>query len=81
MESTVCQNNMPSFGYAVSRTVLYIILLIIVVASVNFLFGWGTLEAMPIYLLPYSSFLLSVNPYLNYIEAVIVFGQPPTQRV
>ncbi len=74
MESTVCQNNMPSFGYAVSRTVLYIILLIIVVASVSFLFGWSTVEAMPIILLPYSSFLLSVNPYLNYIDAVIVFG-------
>jgi small-conductance mechanosensitive channel len=65
---------MPTFGYAVSRTIAYILILTVVIISVSFLFGWKTLEEIPPYLVSYSSVLLFVNPYIKYIQAVLVFG-------
>jgi small conductance mechanosensitive channel len=75
MGSRKCdEKQMPSFGYAFSKTVVYIIALIIVIALVSFLFGWASIEEMPSYLQPYSNVLLLVNPYLKYIQAILLFG-------
>ena len=68
------EKQMPSFGYALSRTIAYVIVLAIIVALVSFIFGWSSIEQIPEYLQPYSNILLLINPYLNYIQAVILFG-------
>ncbi len=65
---------MPSFGYALTRTIIYIVILAILVALVSFLFGWSNYDSMPSYLQPYSGFILPVNPYLKYIQAGLLFG-------
>ena len=63
----------PSFRYAVSKTVAYIIVLAIVLVLVNLLFGWASVDDMPQFLQPYSGILLAVNPYLQYIQAAVIF--------
>ena len=63
-----------SFGYAISKTIIYIFLLAILVAVISYLFSWRSIEEMPAFLQPYSGFLLIVNPYLKYIQAALIFG-------
>ena len=65
---------MQSFGYGLSRTIAYVIVLAIIVALVSFIFGWSSIEQMPGYLQPYSNILLLINPYLKYIQAVLILG-------
>jgi small conductance mechanosensitive channel len=68
------KKQMPSFSYALSRTIGYLLVLAIVLALVSFLFGWRSFEDMPSYLQPYSDILLAVNPYLNFIQTVVIFS-------
>ena len=68
------EKQMPTFGYALSRTIIYVVLLAFIVAVVSFIFGWSSYEEMPSYLQPYSTIILLVNPYLKYIQAVLIFG-------
>lgn len=68
------EKHMQSFGYGLSRTIAYVIVLTIIVALVSFLFGWSSIEQIPDYLQSYSNILLLINPYLKYIQAVIIFG-------
>lgn len=65
---------MPTFGYVLSRTIAYVIALVFVVGLVSFLFGWKTAAEIPAYLTPYSGILLFVNPYIKYVQAVLIFG-------
>jgi len=39
----------------------------------NFLFGWTSADDMPAFLQQYSGILLAVNPYLQYIQAAVIF--------
>ncbi len=68
------EKHMQSFGYGLSRTIAYVIVLAIIVALVSFLFGWSSIEQIPKYLQPYSNILLLINPYLKYIQAGLIFG-------
>jgi len=68
------EKHMQSFGYGLSRTIAYVIVLAIIVALVSFLFGWSSIEQIPEYLQPYSNILLLINPYLKYIQAGLIFG-------
>ena len=68
------QKQMPTFSYALSRTVAYVIALAFVVGFVSFLFSWKTVEEIPTYLAPYSGVLLFVSPYIQYVQAVLIFG-------
>ncbi|TFH22826.1 hypothetical protein E4G67_03890, partial [Candidatus Bathyarchaeota archaeon] len=66
------EKHMQSFGYGLSRTIAYVIVLAIIVVLVSFLFGWRSIEQIPEYLQPYSNILLSINPYLKYIQAGLI---------
>ena len=68
------EKHMQSFGYGFSRTIAYVIVLVIIVALVSFIFGWSSIERIPDYLQPYSNILLLINPYLKYIQAVLIFS-------
>ena len=56
------------------KTIFYIVVLVVSLFVLNFLFGWTTVEAIPSILQPFSSIILFVNPYLTYIQAVLVFA-------
>ncbi|MBS7634561.1 mechanosensitive ion channel family protein [Candidatus Bathyarchaeota archaeon] len=58
------------------KVLLYIVILSIILATLNFLFGWASKEIIPIFLQPYSDIILLVNPYLPYIQVafVVVLG-------
>jgi len=67
------EKKIPSFRSAVSKTIAYIVLLAVVLVLMNFLFGWTTADEMPEFLQQYSGILLAVNPYLQYIQAAVIF--------
>ncbi len=54
------------------KVLLYIVILSIVLATLNFLFGWTSKEFIPIFLQPYSDIILLVNPYLPYVQVALV---------
>jgi small conductance mechanosensitive channel len=54
------------------KVLLYIISLSILLAILNFLFGWSSKESVPIFLQPYSDIILLINPYLLYIQVALV---------
>ncbi|MBN1357603.1 mechanosensitive ion channel [Candidatus Bathyarchaeota archaeon] len=74
MAAAACEEKkIPSFRYSLSKTVAYIVILAIVLVLVNFLFGWASVDDMPVFLQQYSGILLAVNPYLQYIQAGLIF--------
>ena len=74
MAAAACEENkIPSFRYSLSKTIAYIVILAIVLVLVNFLFGWTSVDDMPVFLQQYSGILLAVNPYLQYIQAGLIF--------
>jgi small conductance mechanosensitive channel len=54
------------------KVLLYIVTLSILLAILNFLFGWTSKEYIPIFLQPYGDIILLVNPYLLYIQVMLV---------
>jgi len=56
------------------KTIFYIVVLAVSLSVLNFLFGWTSAEAIPLILQPLSSIILLVNPYLPYIQALLVFA-------
>jgi hypothetical protein len=54
-------------------TIFYILILFILLFISNFVFGWKTLEEIPSFLKPYSTIILWINPYLKYIQAILIF--------
>lgn len=54
------------------KVLLYIVALSILLAILNFLFGWTSKEFVPIFLQPYSDIILLINPYLLYIQVALV---------
>lgn len=54
------------------KVLLYIVILSIILAALNFLFGWTSKEIIPIFLQPYSDIILLVNFYLLYIQVALV---------
>ena len=74
MAAVACEEKkIPSFRYSLSKTIAYIVILAIVLILVNFLFGWTSVDDMPAFLQQYSGILLAVNPYLQYIQAGLIF--------
>jgi hypothetical protein len=55
------------------KTIFYILILFILLFVSHFVFGWKTLEEIPSFLKPYSTIILWINPYLKYIQAVLIF--------
>jgi small-conductance mechanosensitive channel len=62
-----------SFRSGVSKSILYIVVLVVSLSLVNFLFGWESVEEIPPYLQPSSGIILFVHPYLAYIQAGLIF--------
>jgi phosphatidylglycerophosphate synthase len=55
------------------KTIFYILILVISLFILQLIFGWKTLEEIPSFLQPYSIVILWINPYLTYIQAVLIF--------
>jgi small-conductance mechanosensitive channel len=55
------------------KTLFYIIILVTLLFTLNYLFGWETHDTIPAPLQPYTSIILLLNPYLIYIQSVILF--------
>jgi small conductance mechanosensitive channel len=66
-------NNKRTIGY---KTIAYLTTLVTLLITSNYLLGWENLETIPKSLQPYSNIILMLNPYLKYIQAVLilVFG-------
>ncbi|MEM2935937.1 MAG: mechanosensitive ion channel [Candidatus Bathyarchaeia archaeon] len=56
------------------KTVFYLLVLAVSLSILNFVFGWESYEDIPPALQPFSGIILLVNPYLPYIQAILVFG-------
>jgi len=63
----------PSVRSSLVRTTIYIIVLAVSLFAVNFLFGWGTVESVPPFLQPYSTLIMLIQPYIIYIQAIVIF--------
>lgn len=50
------------------------IFLSILISALNFLFGWPSKESIPYILQPYSDVILTINPYLIYIQSALVLA-------
>jgi small-conductance mechanosensitive channel len=55
------------------KTLFYIVVLVVSLVAINFLFRWNSVEDIPPFLTPYGTLILTLNPYLLYIQAVLVF--------
>jgi len=55
------------------KTIFYVVVLAVLLLVLNFVFGWKSFEEIPSFLQPYSSIILLVQPYLAYIQAVLIF--------
>jgi len=51
-----------------------VIFLSILISALNFLFGWPSKESIPYILQPYSDVILTINPYLIYIQSALVLA-------
>ncbi|MEM2930215.1 MAG: mechanosensitive ion channel [Thermoproteota archaeon] len=56
------------------KTILYIVILAISLSVLDLLFGWTSAENIPPYLQHLSGIILLVNPYVQYIQAILIFG-------
>ncbi|MBO3804207.1 MAG: mechanosensitive ion channel family protein, partial [Candidatus Brockarchaeota archaeon] len=56
------------------KVVFYILILAVSLSIMNFLFGWASEEEVPSVLKPLSSIITLVNPYLPYIQSVLIFA-------
>jgi len=70
--SRACEK-IQSFNHGSFKTVFYIVVLAVLLFILNFVFGWTSEETIPPLLQPFSSVILSINPYLVYVQAVLVF--------
>jgi len=63
-----------SFRRKSLKTIFYILFLSALLSALNIIFGWSSREVIPDFLKPYSDLILTVNPYLVYIQAAVVFA-------
>ena len=56
------------------KTILYIVVLAVSLSVLDLLFGWTPDETIPPYLQHLSGVILLVNPYIQYIQAILIFG-------
>jgi len=56
------------------KVIFYIAVLAVSLSVLNLVFGWASAETVPSILQPFSSIILFVNPYLPYIQAVLIFA-------
>jgi len=63
-----------SLRYGSLKTIFYIAILAVSLSVLNFLFGWTSAETVPKVLQPLVDVILLVNPYLPYIQAILIFG-------
>ena len=64
---------LPSFRFALFKTVSFVIILAILLLVVTYIFGWSSTEGMPTFLLPYSNVIFAVNNYLKFVETGLIF--------
>jgi hypothetical protein len=65
---------MPSLHRDIIKTMGYAVGLAVSLAAMTFIFGWSTVEEIPSVLQPYRSIISAVQPYLAYVQAMLVFA-------
>ncbi|MFX1294711.1 MAG: mechanosensitive ion channel family protein [Promethearchaeota archaeon] len=60
------------FGRGLIKAIVYILILGIILFLVNYIFGYSEISTIPDFLLPISGFILLLNPYLIWIQVLIV---------
>lgn len=63
-----------SFRRESFRMIFYITVLVVSLFILNFIFGWSSQESIPVFLQPFSNVILFVNPFLPYVQAVLVLA-------
>ena len=61
-----------NYGKSLLKILILFVLLSLCLTGLTFLFQWTDLDHIPPVLMPYSSVLLFVNPYLRYINAALI---------
>ncbi len=67
------EEKIESIRHGLLKTLGYITFLIFSLFAINFIFEWASLENIPESMQPYSNFLLSIKPYIAYIQALLIF--------
>ncbi|MBO3841453.1 MAG: mechanosensitive ion channel [Candidatus Brockarchaeota archaeon] len=67
------ERKIPSLRAGWFKTVFYIVILGVSLSIVDMMFGWTTVETIPPYLQHLSGIILLVNPYVQYIQAILIF--------
>lgn len=70
------EEKVQSIGSSFAKILIYIISLAVSLIILNFIFGWKTVEEIPPILQPYTGLIAIVQPYVVYVQAVLllVFG-------
>ncbi len=66
------ERKIPSLRAEWFKTILYIVTLAVSLAVVDMMFGWTSADIPP-YLQHLSGIIMLVNPYVQYIQAILIF--------
>jgi len=67
------EEKIQSIRHSFVKTLTYIIILAVSLFIINFVFGWTGVENIPSILQPYSDVIISIQPYIVYVQAVLIF--------
>lgn len=73
IQERAVERKIPSLRAGWFKTVLYIVILAVSLSIVDMMFGCTTIETIPPYLQHLSGIILLVNPYVQYIQAILIF--------
>jgi len=71
--NSIVKGKVQNFRSGTLKTVIYLIVLIAILAVLNYFFKWTTYEEIPEYLKQYSTIILFINQYIPYVHATLVF--------
>jgi hypothetical protein len=72
-KTEIAEERVQSIRIGSLKVVFYIIVLAFSLSVVDLIFGWTSVEVIPPALQHLSEIILLVNPYLKYIQAILIF--------
>lgn len=60
------------YGKSLIKIFVLIVIISLSLSALTILFQWTNVEELPVFLQPYSDFLLFVSPYLKYFNALVI---------
>lgn len=72
-QTEMTEDMVPGIRLGGLKVVLYIIVLALSLSVVDLIFSWTSVEAIPPALQNLSGLILLVNPYVKYIQAILIF--------